>query len=82
MKITQSNLNEIIFENQDAKLLIEDVASHTSINLYYYHDTEITVKKALDIWYKAMTIKGGESGYYSVSFIDFNKNKAPEYLCS
>lgn len=47
MKITQSNLNEIIFENQDAKLLIEDVASHTSINLYYYHDTEITVKKGI-----------------------------------
>ena len=53
MKITKDNLNEVLFENQDARLLIEDVVTHTSANLYYYHDIEITVQKALDIWYKA-----------------------------
>ena len=54
MKITRDNLDEVMFENHDARLLIEDVVSHTSANLYYYHDIEITVEKALDIWYKAM----------------------------
>ena len=53
MKITRDNLDEVMFENHDARLLIEDVVSHTSANLYYYHDIEITVEKALDIWYKA-----------------------------
>ena len=50
MKITRDNLDEVMFENHDARLLIEDVVSHTSANLYYYHDIEITVEKALDIW--------------------------------
>ena len=54
MKITKDNLNEVMFENQDARLLIEDVVTHTGASLYYYHDMEITVQRALDIWYKAM----------------------------
>ena len=54
MKITKDNLNEVMFENQDARLLIEDVVTHTGASLYYYHDMEITVHRALDIWYKAM----------------------------
>ena len=54
MKITKNNLNEVMFENQDARLLIEDVVTHTGASLYYYHDMEITVQRALDIWYKAM----------------------------
>ena len=33
MKITKDNLNEVLFENQDARLLIEDVVTHTSANL-------------------------------------------------
>lgn len=49
MKITKDNLNEVLFENHDARLLIADVVTHTSANLYYYHDIEITVQKALDI---------------------------------
>ena len=42
MKITKDNLNEVMFENQDARLLIEDVVTHTGASLYYYHDMEIT----------------------------------------
>lgn len=60
MKITQGNLNEVLFENHDARLLIEDVVCHTQANLYYFHDTEITIQKALDIWHKAM--KAEENG--------------------
>lgn len=33
MKITKDNLNEVLFENQDARLLIADVVAHTSANL-------------------------------------------------
>ncbi|MCD7908149.1 MAG: hypothetical protein LUH04_10805 [Clostridium sp.] len=53
MKITRDNLDEVMFENQDARLLIEDIVASTSANLYYYHDREITVRMALELWYKA-----------------------------
>ena len=59
MKITKDNLNEVLFENHDARLLIADVVTHTSANLYYYHDIEITVQKALDIWHKAQAADWG-----------------------
>lgn len=74
MKITKDNLNEVLFENHDARLLIADVVTHTSANLYYYHDIEITVQKALDIWHKAQAADGEENGFYSVSFLDFQRN--------
>lgn len=80
MKITKDNLNEVMFENHDARLLIEDVVTHTSANLYYYHDVEITVQKALEIWYKAQDAVEIE-GQYSVSFLDFSKEHIPELLC-
>ncbi|WP_313584642.1 hypothetical protein [Lacrimispora sp.] len=44
MMITKNNLNEVLFENQDARLLIEYVVLHTQATLYYYHD-ELTVVK-------------------------------------
>lgn len=69
MKITKNNLNEVMFENQDARLLIEDVVAHTGASLYYYHDTEISVQKALDIWYKAMGAEEEEDR--PVPFLDF-----------
>ena len=78
MKITK--VNEVMFENHDARLLIEDVVTHTSANLYYYHDVEITVQKALEIWYKAQDAVEIE-GQYSVSFLDFSKEHIPELLC-
>lgn len=81
MKITRDNLNEVMFENHDARLLIEDVVTHTSANLYYYHDIEITVQKALEIWQKAQSADEIE-GQYSVSFLDFSKERIPELLCS
>lgn len=84
MKITKDNLNEVMFENHDARLLIEDVVTHTSANLYYYHDIEITVQKALEIWYKAQAADDEDEivGQYSVSFLDFSKDRIPELLCS
>lgn len=81
MKITRDNLDEVMFENHDARLLIEDVVSHTSANLYYYHDIEITVERALDIWYKAQAAEE-ETGSYNVSFLDFAGERIPELLCS
>lgn len=82
MKITRDNLNEVMFENHDARLLIEDVVTHTSANLYYYHDIEITVQKALEIWQKAQSADEDEiEGQYSVSFLDFSKERIPELLC-
>ena len=63
MKLTRNNLNEVIFENQDARLLIEDVVSHTRADLYYYHDVEITVAVALRIWNKAVEAEDMDSPY-------------------
>lgn len=80
MKITRDNLDDVLFENHDARLLIEDVVSHTSANLYYYHDIEITVEKALEIWYKAQEAEEQEEKFYSVSFLDFAKDQMPELL--
>ena len=34
MKITKDNLNEVMFENQDARLLIEDVVTHIIIMIW------------------------------------------------
>ena len=83
MKITKDNLNEVMFENHDARLLIEDVVTSTSANLYYYHDIEITVQKALEVWYKAQAADEDEIiGQYSVSFLDFSKERISELLCS
>lgn len=78
MKITKNNLNEVMFENQDARLLIEDVVAHTSASLYYYHDTEITVRKALDIWYKAMGAEEGEDSH--VPFLEYPGSRRIEAL--
>lgn len=73
MKITKNNLNEVMFENQDARLLIEDVVTHTGASLYYYHDMEMTVQKALDIWYKAMGAEEEEDR--PSPFLDFTGGK-------
>lgn len=67
MKITKNNLNEVVFENEDARLLIEDVVTHTSASLYYYHGLEITVQAALGIWNRAYQADGEESkSYYKI----------------
>ncbi len=73
MMITRNNLNEILFENQDARLLIERVVSHTQATLYYYHDDEITVEKALEIYNRAM--RAEEEASSCVSFLDFSREK-------
>ncbi|WP_313183692.1 hypothetical protein [Lacrimispora sp.] len=74
MMITRNNLNEILFENQDARLLIERVVSHTQATLYYYHDDEITVEKALEIYNRAMRAEK-EDASSCVSFLDFSREK-------
>ncbi|CUX66127.1 hypothetical protein BN3590_03119 [Clostridium sp. C105KSO15] len=74
MMITRNNLNEILFENQDARLLIERVVSHTQATLYYYHDNEITVEKALEIYNRAMRAEEDDASS-GVSFLDFSREK-------
>ena len=78
MKITKYNLNEVIFENQDARLLIQDVVTHTGASLYYYHDLEITVQKALDIWHKAVDAEAREDR--PASLFDFSNRGHMEAL--
>lgn len=80
MKITKSNLSEVMFENEDARLLILDVVSHTEANIYYYHDYEITVQTALDVWYRAMEAKS--SNTFSLSVLDIiPARQIKECLC-
>jgi len=70
MMITKSNLNNVTFENEDARLLILDVVSHTSACLYYYDtDIEITISMALKIREKAYWADEREEPY-STSLID------------
>lgn len=80
MKITRNNLNEVLFENQDARLLIEDVVSHTQAGLYYYHDVEITLQTALRIWKKANEAEEKDSPY-QVSFLDFTGGHSLRPAC-
>lgn len=75
MMITRNNLNEILFENQDARLLIESVVSHTQATLYYYHGIEITVENALKIYNRAVKAEEEESAC-NVSFLDFLKDES------
>ena len=70
MMITRANLNCVTFENEDARMLILDVVSHTSACLYYYDtDIEITVSMALNIRERAYRADD-MSSTYSVSFMD------------
>lgn len=70
MMITKNNLNCVTFENEDARLLILDVVSHTSACLYYYDtDIEITVSMALKIRERAYKADEREDSY-SVSLLD------------
>lgn len=77
MKITRNNLNEVLFENHDARLLIEDVVSHTEAVLYYYHDAEITLQAALKIWKRATEAEHNAAAYH-VSFPDFSGERRPQ----
>ena len=77
MKLTRNNLNEVLFENQDARLLIEDVVSHTQAGIYYYHDVEITLQAALKIWNRANEAEQNEAPYHT-SFLDFKGESRPQ----
>lgn len=80
MVITKNNLNEVMFENHDAELLIQEVVTNTSANLYYYHDMEISVRMAIDIYNRAH-IADGEESLCNMSFLDDLRN-LKELLCS
>jgi hypothetical protein len=70
MLITKANLNNVTFENEDARLLILDVVSHTSACLYYYDtEIEITVFMALKIRERAYRADS-QASPYSVSLMD------------
>ena len=70
MMITRNNLNQVTFENEDARLLIQDVVSHTSACLYYYDtDIEITVFMSLKIQERAYRADRQDS-MYSASLTD------------
>lgn len=70
MMITKNNLNHVTFENEDARLLILDVVSHTSACLYYYDkDIEITISMAVKIRERAYRASERED-FYTVSLLD------------
>lgn len=52
MMITKDNLYDATYENEDTRLLIQDVVTNTGMGIYYSQDAEITLAMALDIWYK------------------------------
>lgn len=74
MIITTENLNEILFENQDARLLIEDVVRNTEAVIYYYSGIEIRTTAAIKIWNRASRL-GEQNQPYSVSVLDFVRAK-------
>ena len=70
MMITKDSINQVTFENEDARLLILDVVSHTGACLYYFDtDIEITVFMALKIRERAYKADRKEE-FYSVSLLD------------
>lgn len=79
MKITRDNLNDVLFENQDARLLIEDIVTHTSAAIYFYHNKEITVEDALDQWHRAYEADSEKEEPYCI-VLDFSKGVMPELL--
>lgn len=52
MLLTKNNLNIVLFENHDARLLIEDIVTNTDTNIYYYTGTLLTLAHALRLWNK------------------------------
>lgn len=75
MLITKNNLKEVLFENHDARLLIQDVVTNTSANLYYYHDIEISVRMAIDIYNRAYKADE-EDSFYSVLLINYSGKRS------
>lgn len=74
MIITAENLNEVLFENQDARLLIEDVVRNTEAVVYYYSGIEIRTMTAIKIWNRAMAFRE-QNEVYNVSMLDFIRSK-------
>lgn len=79
MIITTENLNEILFENQDARLLMEDVVRNTEAVIYYYSGIEIRTMTAIKIWNRAMRMEE-QNEAYSVSMLDFIRSKKVELV--
>lgn len=75
MIITADNLNEVLFENQDARLLIEDVVKNTEAVVYYYSGVEIRTMTAIKIWNRARALEE-QNEVYSVSMLDFIRSRS------
>lgn len=76
MMLTQENISDVIFENEDARLLIDDVIKNTSAVIYYYTGVEITVANAIKIWNRAMKADRDilDRTPYSISFINSHES--------
>ena len=73
MMITKDTINQVTFENEDARLLILDVVSHTGACLYCFDtDIEITVFMALTIRDRAYKADR-QTSIYSVSLMDSSR---------
>ncbi len=70
MLVTRDTVNNMNFENEDARLLVLDTVNHTNAQIYYWDaDIEITVFIALKIREKAY--KAEERGEtYRLSLLD------------
>ena len=75
MMITRNNLNEVLFENQDARLLTEYLVTYTQVTLYYYHGVELTVEYALKLYNRIIRAEE-DSLRCNIPFSDtYNKSK-------
>ncbi len=70
MIITKTNLNQITFENEDARLLLLDVVSHTNACLSYC-DTEIEITAFMSLKIRERAYKADrQNSIYRISLLD------------
>ena len=70
MIITKTNLNQITFENEDARLLLLDVVSHTNACLSYC-DTEIEITAFMALKIRERAYKADrQNSIYRISLLD------------
>lgn len=79
MILTLENLNEVLFENQDARLLIEDVVKNTEAVVYYYSGIEIRTMTAIKIWNRAMSMEE-QGDIYNISMLDIVRSKKSKLM--
>ncbi len=65
MLLTMENLHMADYENQDAKLIIEDLIVNHQVKIVLYEGAEITIELALSMWHSIS--KSEKMKYISVS---------------